>query len=154
MSTTTAMKTPIMDSGERTTFDTGAVRDMHEGKGRFDLMPLYEIGTAYKDDVLTYLGMYSESNNPGNIRLALEVFLDTIPFKHDALLNLAVHFENGAKKYGEYNWQKGIPKQSFVDSACRHYVKFRAGWTDEDHQSAFLWNMFCLLWTVRNIKEE
>ena len=30
----------IKDSGERTMFDTGAVRDMHEGKGRFDLLPM------------------------------------------------------------------------------------------------------------------
>lgn len=29
----------IKDSGERTEFETGAVRDMHEGKGRFDLLP-------------------------------------------------------------------------------------------------------------------
>ena len=27
----------IKDSGERTQFESGAVRDMHEGKGRFDL---------------------------------------------------------------------------------------------------------------------
>ena len=29
----------IKDSGERTQFDSGAVRDMHEGKGRMDLLP-------------------------------------------------------------------------------------------------------------------
>lgn len=29
----------IKDSGERTEFDTGAVRDMHVGKGRMDLLP-------------------------------------------------------------------------------------------------------------------
>ena len=29
----------IKDSGERTRFDTGAVRDMHTGKGRMDLLP-------------------------------------------------------------------------------------------------------------------
>ena len=32
-------KTEIKDSGERTTFETGAVRDMHTGKGRMDLLP-------------------------------------------------------------------------------------------------------------------
>ena len=30
----------ILDSGERTEFASGAVRDMHEGKGRFDLLPM------------------------------------------------------------------------------------------------------------------
>lgn len=29
----------IKDSGERTTFNTGAQRDMHSGKGRMDLLP-------------------------------------------------------------------------------------------------------------------
>lgn len=29
----------IEDSGERQEFDTGAVRDIQEGKGRYDLIP-------------------------------------------------------------------------------------------------------------------
>ena len=29
----------IKDSGNRTEFNTGAVRDLHEGKGRYDLIP-------------------------------------------------------------------------------------------------------------------
>lgn len=33
----------IKDSGERTTFETGAQRDMHAGKGRYDLLPWYGI---------------------------------------------------------------------------------------------------------------
>lgn len=33
----------IKDGGDRTKFDTGAVRDMHSGKGRMDLLPWYGI---------------------------------------------------------------------------------------------------------------
>ena len=33
------MSMNIKDSGERTTFNTGAQRDMHSGKGRMDLLP-------------------------------------------------------------------------------------------------------------------
>ena len=33
----------IKDSGDRTQFETGAVRDMREGKGRFDISPLEAI---------------------------------------------------------------------------------------------------------------
>lgn len=29
----------IKDSGQRTEFISGAVRDMHDGKGRMDLLP-------------------------------------------------------------------------------------------------------------------
>lgn len=39
---------PILDSGERTSFETGAVRDMHVGKGRFDLLPWYAIHEVAK----------------------------------------------------------------------------------------------------------
>lgn len=34
-----SLHTGIKDSGERTTFSTGAQRDMHGGKGRMDLLP-------------------------------------------------------------------------------------------------------------------
>jgi hypothetical protein len=49
----------IKDSGERTQFNSGAVRDMHEGKGRCDLLPMcvllrlarhYEAGAKKYDD--------------------------------------------------------------------------------------------------------
>ena len=33
----------IKDSGDRTQFNTGAVRDMHTGKGRMDLLPVTAI---------------------------------------------------------------------------------------------------------------
>ena len=36
----------IKDSGERTAFETGAVRDMHTGKGRMDLLPWHGIITV------------------------------------------------------------------------------------------------------------
>ena len=38
----------IKDSGERTEFSSGAVRDMHVGKGRFDLLPWYAIHEVAK----------------------------------------------------------------------------------------------------------
>lgn len=33
----------ILDSGDRTAFESGAVRDMHTGKGRMDLLPVTAI---------------------------------------------------------------------------------------------------------------
>lgn len=35
--------TSVKDSGERTEFKTGAVRDRQKGKGRYDLLPPYAI---------------------------------------------------------------------------------------------------------------
>lgn len=97
----------ILDSGNRREFETGAVRDMSEGKGRFDLLPL------------------------------------------EVIWDLAKHFEKGATKYGEYNWQKGIPVNSYWDSAVRHLWKHKLGWIDEDHAIAALWNVACMIWEER-----
>ena len=47
----------ISDSGERTRFDTGAVRDLHAGKGRMDLLPweaLIEISKHCEEGALKY----------------------------------------------------------------------------------------------------
>lgn len=89
----------IKDSGERTAFETGAVRDMHEGKG------------------------------------------DMVSLPNEAILRLSKHYENGAKKYGRWNYTKGIPVSSFMDSALRHIFKYLDGQDDEDHLSAAAFNI-------------
>lgn len=94
----------IKDSGTRREFDSGALRDIQEGKGRFDLCPWV------------------------------------------AIWEVAKHCENGAKKYGEHNVDKGIPIHSFIDSAFRHLAKYVDGWTDEPHLVAAAWN---ILWAIQ-----
>lgn len=59
------------------------------------------------------------------------------------IYRLARHFENGAVKYGDDNWKKGIPLRRYLDSAFRHLTKYAAGETDEDHLSAAIWNLMC-----------
>lgn len=52
-----AEATVIADSGDRTQFSTGAVRDMHEGKGRFDLLPmcvLLRLARHYENGCIKY----------------------------------------------------------------------------------------------------
>ena len=47
----------IKDSGERTEFSTGAVRDMHAGKGRMDLLPwnaIMEVSKHCENGALKY----------------------------------------------------------------------------------------------------
>ena len=91
--------TAIADSGTRREFDSGAVRDMAEGKGD----------------------------------------MASIPW--EAILRLSVHYENGAKKYDRWNFRKGIPVSSFIDSACRHLAKYQCGCDDEDHLAAAAFNV-------------
>ena len=63
------------------------------------------------------------------------------------LVNLNLPYESGCQKYGDRNWEKGIPCHSFADSAMRHLVKYMDGWTDEDHLIAAIWNLCGLAWT-------
>lgn len=95
----------IKDSGNRREFESGAVRDIEQGKGRMDLLPAC------------------------------------------ALIRLSKHFEAGAKKYEERNWEKGIPISSFIDSGLRHIACYMDGKTDEDHLCAAAWNLICAMWT-------
>lgn len=159
------MHATIKDSGDRTEFDTGAVRDMREGKGRCDLMPLEVVAEFFSRGIYTPDHKRSE-----DIHL---IFLNICGFKnsnytrthflyqalgvfearyHDCtptmFLEVSKHFEDGAKKYGENNWQKGIPVNCYIDSAIRHYLKFLRGDTDEPHDRAFVWNLMCCIWEV------
>ena len=146
-------KPHIKDSGERREFDTGAVRDIQEGKGRCDLMPLdvvaYQINSgADKDCVLQSIYLFTNGNDIQYLYLVVEHFRNMIGCNMvDLLLEVSKHFEEGAKKYGENNWQKGIPTHCYIDSAIRHYLKWLRGDNDEPHDRAFCWNILCCIWT-------
>jgi len=70
-----------------------------------------------------------------------------------ALKRLALHYEAGAKKYGDRNWEKGQPLSVFLDSALRHLNCFLAGQRDEDHMTAVAWNAFALVHTEELIRQ-
>lgn len=145
----------ILDSGDRTQFESGAVRDMREGKGRCDLMPL-EVAShfLYDDQILGLLSDFQETSDTGRLYEALKWFCGQLLVGHGTehrcslLLEVAKHFEEGAKKYGENNWQKGIPVHCYIDSAVRHYLKWLRGDKDEPHDRAFVWNLMCCIWEV------
>jgi hypothetical protein len=145
----------IKDSGRRRTFETGAVRDIAEGKGRCDVMPLLDIGNTFDDNILRLIGSYVECGNLSNLELAARLFVESelTENTHDVLLDLSIFYEKGLIKYGEGNWTLGIPLHCFIDSGVRHYLKHMAGKTDEPHDLAFLWNIFGAMWTHRNKPE-
>jgi len=100
----------IKDSGKRTEFGTGAVRDLRGGKGRFDLLP------------------------------------------PSAIKALAIHYEKGCQKYGDRNWEKGIPIHTFLDSAARHLFQLIDGRDDENHLIAAIWNLMSAYETILRIQ--
>lgn len=144
----------IKDSGTRREFETGAVRDCTEGKGRCDLMPLDVVAEVADDEILEDIASYVDTGIDMFLKNALERFARVYDSIYDMMLDVSIHFEEGAKKYGEYNWQKGIPESSYIDSAMRHYMKYRAGMEDERHDRAFVWNILCLMWQHRQNRKE
>ena len=70
--------------------------------------------------------------------------MDLLPWA--AIMEVSKHSENGSRKYGEHNIDKGIPTHSLLDSAMRHAAKYLEGWDDEPHLLAAAWN---LLWAIQ-----
>jgi hypothetical protein len=66
---------------------------------------------------------------------------------------LAIHYEYGCKKYGDRNWEKGIPISKFLDSGIRHIFDVSDGIDDEPHLIAAIWNLVCAYETILRIQE-
>ena len=62
-----------------------------------------------------------------------------------ALLRLAVQYERGAVKYGDRNWEKGIPYSEHLCSALRHINQIVMGDTSEDHYAAASFHLFAIM---------
>ncbi len=56
-------------------------------------------------------------------------------------LRYGYHMTIGAIKYGDKNWEKGIPTECYLESADRHLAKYLAGDRSEDHLSALIFNI-------------
>jgi hypothetical protein len=69
------------------------------------------------------------------------------------LHRLALHYENGARKYKDRNWEKGMPLSWFLDSAIRHLFSYLAGDRSEDHLAAVAWNAMGFIHIEQLIKD-
>lgn len=69
------------------------------------------------------------------------------------LYRLAMHYTNGAKKYGENNWTKGMPMSRTWESLERHVQAYKDGDESEDHLAAIAWNAFALMWYAERMPE-
>ena len=148
----------ILDSGNRTEFASGAVRDIQNGKGRCDLLPLEVVADYYYAiDNVSFANLINDLAKFMRTR-SVNAGIDVIRTFCEAawsdeaetmFIDISKHFEEGAAKYGDNNWRKGIPCNRYMDSAIRHLLKWHRGDTDENHDRAFMWNMMCCLWTYR-----
>ena len=144
----------IKDSGTRREFESGAVRDAAVGKGRCDLLPLDVIGSIMNDDILKLINSYIRMGDLNTLRAVVKHFVEGWKGNlASAFLEVAKHYEEGANKYAERNWEIGIPLHCYIDSAVRHYLKYKRGDDDEPHDRAFLWNILGAWWTHLNRPE-
>ena len=147
----------ILDSGDRTQFESGAVRDMRGGKGRFDISPLEVMAVLLNrdedewcDPIVNNIAAFIRENDTRFLYNALLAFATSAydGCRYTMLLDTSIHYEEGAKKYGDANWRKGIPTWCYLDSATRHYIKWLRGDTEEPHSRAVVWNLLCCIWEV------
>ena len=144
-------KIVTLDSGHRQQFQTGAQRDEQTDKPRFDLIPLdaldilqrWEGGAPFEVD---------QSNPPITGWCdPRDVRIDLIPAL--ALNRLGGLYHRGAVKYGDNNYQKGIPLARIYASLFRHLIAWKAGDTSEDHLAAIAWNAIALMFTENAVAE-
>jgi len=153
----------LKDSGERTVFDSGAQREIVEGKGRCDLLPLDIVGDIFDfhkhavleidviGSILEHIDWFVKTGDVNHIYQVIHTFCETNYEGSLATLFIeaSIHYQDGANKYAENNWKQGIPLHSFIDSGVRHYLKWMRNDNDEPHDRAFVWNMLGLLWTFK-----
>ena len=57
------------------------------------------------------------------------------------LRRLAETCAEGAHKYGDFNWQQGIPASQMLNHAIRHIYLWLEGDRSEDHLAHSAWNI-------------
>lgn len=77
--------------------------------------------------------------------------MDLLPFR--AIMAVSKIYETGCIKYGDRNWEKGIPLSRFMDSGMRHLSKWMIGMDDEPHLDMAIWNLLGARDTIARIKE-
>lgn len=62
-----------------------------------------------------------------------------------ALEALAETYAEGAAKYGDNNWLKGIPTSDLLNHALRHLNMWQRGDTSEPHLAHAAWNVLAMI---------
>lgn len=68
-----------------------------------------------------------------------------------ALKRFAELMARGAEKYGDRNWEKGIPLSRFYASMFRHMMQWAEGDVSEDHLAAVMFNAAGIMHTEQKI---
>jgi hypothetical protein len=142
-----------MSENERETFEGGVVRDKTDY--RYDLM-----SPLVCEYLLNANNIQEWSINANFVRCFYTFCAGDLSLIHDVLLDMqhvlnvdkgelahlyAQALHEGANKYGERNWEKGIPESNLINHALHHLIRFCAKDTSENHQSHLVWNVLTLI---------
>jgi len=61
------------------------------------------------------------------------------------LAAVAAACAEGAAKYGDFNWEKGMPANDMLNHALRHVYLFLGGDRSEDHLGHAAWNLMAAI---------
>lgn len=62
-----------------------------------------------------------------------------------ALRRIAETYGEGAQKYNDHNWRKGMPISSCVNHAFAHLIAYMMGDGSEDHAAHCCWNLMAIM---------
>ena len=80
---------------------------------------------------------------------------DLLPY--EGLEELAIWYEDGAEKYGDRNWEKGLSVKDCVNRMVRHSLKAANGFMDEGpfaHLAAVAWNAIAAITMIKRHPED
>ena len=151
-----------MNNNEKETFESGAVRD--KVPYRYDLCSseitrIAIVSAAnFGRDVKHYASkladclLSKQEFGTDKIWGALVFFVLEIKteFRHAdiryaIMQEYAKTLHEGAIKYGERNWEKGLPKENLINHAIHHLIAFVCGDKTENHLGHLIWNVLTLI---------
>jgi len=135
------------------TFDSGAVR--YPTGRRYDLMsPIavwYYIPQSMQRLVYYLLTFHNKPCDSlrDKKRACTDLIIimrETLALDGEKILDLyAQALDEGAEKYGDRNWEKGIPESNLINHAIAHAVKIAWNDTSENHVAHLIWNVFAII---------
>jgi hypothetical protein len=80
----------------------------------------------------------------------------TKPFIHNlkgyTRQRFGYHMNKGASKYGDGNWEKGLPTSCYIESLDRHLAAYMEGDRSEDHLAAIIFNAQGCMMNEKNLE--
>jgi len=73
----------------------------------------------------------------------IEPRYDLIPWS--VLRRIALTFAEGAKHYGDRNWEKGLPYSVMINHTLEHLAKYQQGDRSEDHLAKACFGLIAMM---------